>query len=433
MIRPMHPRPAFRPVALLLLAALVAGLLPACAARPDAADSALGPSAVRVAQFNIRDLRLDEIRDADSPRMREIIEIVQRLDADILLVNELEYDGSRTLAGRVTRPPRSGAELARRFAEDLGLDDAGPRPIRYDVFQAPSNTGIHSGLDLNRDGIVTTEPGSRAYGNDCLGFGEFPGHYAMALFVREGFTIDHDAARTFMTFRWIDLPSALLPPGDGEFVPEDRLWHTPAMLDILPLSSKSHWDVPVRTPAGDVIRILASHPTPPVFDGPEDRNGRRNHDEIRFWAEYIDGAAFIVDDRGRSGGMPRFASFVIAGDLNADPLRGDSRNNPVQRFILDHPLVDGRFTPLSTFAPPGEPAEATATWGKRVDYVQPSADLGVLRGGVYRDHREAPGHPAPPAPPTSPAPPTASANPPAEAFPSDHFPVWVEIIPAGEL
>ena len=30
-----------------------------------------------------------------------------------------------------------------------------------------------------------------------------------------------------------------------------------------------------------------SHPTPPAFDGPEDRNGRRNHDEIRFWSDYL--------------------------------------------------------------------------------------------------------------------------------------------------
>ena len=28
-------------------------------------------------------------------------------------------------------------------------------------------------------------------------------------------------------------------------------------------------------------------PTPPAFDGEEDRNGRRNHDEIRFWVDYV--------------------------------------------------------------------------------------------------------------------------------------------------
>ena len=35
------------------------------------------------------------------------------------------------------------------------------------------------------------------------------------------------------------------------------------------------------------VHVLASHPTPPSFDGGEDRNGRRNHDEIRFWADYV--------------------------------------------------------------------------------------------------------------------------------------------------
>jgi hypothetical protein len=35
------------------------------------------------------------------------------------------------------------------------------------------------------------------------------------------------------------------------------------------------------------VHFLVSHSTLPVFDGPEDRNGRRNFDEIRFWADYI--------------------------------------------------------------------------------------------------------------------------------------------------
>ena len=53
------------------------------------------------------------------------------------------------------------------------------------------------------------------------------------------------------------------------------------------------------------LHVLASHPTPPTFDGPEDRNGRRNHDEIRFWADYISPgqSGYIVDDEGRSGGI----------------------------------------------------------------------------------------------------------------------------------
>ena len=41
--------------------------------------------------------------------------------------------------------------------------------------------------------------------------------------------------------------------------------------------------------ARSIVHFLVSHPTPPTFDGAEDRNGTRNHDEIRFWADYIGG------------------------------------------------------------------------------------------------------------------------------------------------
>ena len=44
---------------------------------------------------------------------------------------------------------------------------------------------------------------------------------------------------------------------------------------------------PIDVGRGRDVHFLVSHPTPPVFDGPEDRNGRRNFDEIRFWADYI--------------------------------------------------------------------------------------------------------------------------------------------------
>ena len=65
-----------------------------------------------------------------------------------------------------------------------------------------------------------------------------------------------------------------------------RDWYSPEVLRSLRLSSKSHWDLPVRI-GRRTVHVLASHPTPPTFDGPEDRNGTRNHDEIRFWAEYV--------------------------------------------------------------------------------------------------------------------------------------------------
>lgn len=124
-----------------------------------------------------------------------------------------------------------------------------------------------SGLDLNGDGRLGT-------GDDAWGFGLFPGQYGMVVY--SALPIDRSAVRTFQHQLWSQMPDSLLP------------WdhYGREIGQRLRLSSKSHWDIPVRA-GRDTIHVLASHPTPPSFDGPEDRKGRRNHDEIRFWADCI--------------------------------------------------------------------------------------------------------------------------------------------------
>src|SRR3546814_6685433 len=99
---------------------------------------------------------------------------------------------------------------------------------------------------------------------------------------------------------------------------------------------------PIQTPLG-VVHFLVSHPTPPVFDGLENRNGLRNHDEIRFWAEYLSDAAidWLYDDNGGRGGPKQDAAFVLAGELNADPVDGEGYLNPV-RVLLEHTRIEGR-------------------------------------------------------------------------------------------
>ena len=63
-------------------------------------------------------------------------------------------------------------------------------------------------------------------------------------------------------------------------------WYSPAELAIFRSVVQEPLGCPIRI-EGETVHFLVSHPTPPVFDGPEDRNGTRNHDEIRFWADYI--------------------------------------------------------------------------------------------------------------------------------------------------
>jgi hypothetical protein len=215
------------------------------------------------------------------------------------------------------------------------------------------------------------------------------------------YPILYDRIRTFQLFLWKDMPGALLP--DDPDTPEPADWYSPEELEVFRLSSKSHWDVPIDV-NGRVVHALASHPTPPVFDGPEDRNGTRNHDEIRFWADYIHPANddYIYDDAGRFGGLPPGTRFVIMGDMNSDPFDGDSIPGSAQQ-LLDHPVVNTKSTPSSEGAVEqaalqgganldheGNPAFDTADFldvpgpgNLRVDYVLPRKSMRIVSSGVF--------------------------------------------------
>src|SRR5690606_10404453 len=162
---------------------------------------------------------------------------------------------------------------------------------------------------LNNDGAVRLP-------DYAIGFGNFPGQYAFALLSR--FPLDTANIRTFKNFKWKNMPGALLPRK-----PDGSSYYSNAALDVLNLSSKNHVDIPVTLPDGSKIHVLLAHPTPPVFDGAEDRNGLRNHDEIRLFADYLSNENYLVDDKGNPGGLPPGEKFVLMGDMNADPYDGD--------------------------------------------------------------------------------------------------------------
>ncbi len=329
---------------------------------------------------------VQDLSTRDDAQAATVAEIVQRERPDVLLLNEFDYV-----------PDHAAADLFR--TNYLEVSQHGARPIDYPyVYVAPSNTGVPSGHDLNNDGTV-------GGGDDAFGFGLFEGQYGMAVFSR--YPIVTDRVRTFQHFRWADMPGALLPDDPATPAPAD--WYSADELEDVRLSSKSHWDVPVRIGAnhrgqgGRTVHFLVSHPTPPTFDGAEDRNGTRNHDEIRFWADYVSGgrdARYVYDDEGRRGGLQRGASFVIAGDQNSDPVDGDSVPGAIQQ-LLEHPrITDPR--PASSGAKEasalqgganlvheGNPRYDTADFADtqpgnlRADYVLPSTDLEVVGAGVF--------------------------------------------------
>ncbi len=329
-------------------------------------------------RFNAGDLVAD-LSTPNDAQAQTIAEIVQRVRPDILLLNEFDFD--------------AGGVAAQLFQDNyLSVSQNGANPISYPYhFVAPSNTGIPSGFDLDNDGFVGGP-------NDSLGFGFFPGQFAMVVYSQ--YPIDTTQVRTFQSFLWKDMPGALLP--DDPSIPGPRDFYSPAELDVLPLSSTCHWDLPVVV-NGTTLHVLASNPTVPVFDGPEDRNGRRNQDEIRFWADYISPSAsgYIHDDDGLLGGLLAQDLFVVVGNMNADPDDGLSNPGAIQQ-LLNHPGIDSKLTPASdggaeqsvlqggaNDAHLGDPAFDTADFedmifgNLRVDYVLPRKRLKVLDAGVF--------------------------------------------------
>jgi hypothetical protein len=366
---------------------LIAALLLAPPVRADG---------LRVATWDIgltRDgpgLLLADLAGPDSG-LRAAVAVIRAVRPDVLLLNGFDHD----LHGRA-------------LAAFTALLREGPDGIDYpETFAAPVNAGAPSGRDLDGDGRLM-QP------EDAFGWGRFPGHGGMAILSR--LPIDAGAARTFRLLPWAALPGADLPErDDGTAFPD------PATRDALRLSSRAHWDVPVVLEDGTRLHLLASNPTPPLFDGPEGFNRRRNGDEIRFWSAYLGGEAF-PDDAGRTAGPPE-GPFILLGDLNLDPRDGEGQHDAMTALLAQPRLQDPRPRSAGAAASAregvngshdGDPALDTADWrddgpgNLRVDYVLPSADLRVSGAGVF--------WPPPGAPLAAEA---------GEA--SDHHLVWVEL------
>lgn len=337
---------------------------------------------LRFASYNVSMFRPQsgglalELENPVNIQVQKIAAIIQKIRPDVLALMEFDYDADG-----------KSLELFRKnFLEKNQLGDDTIQ-YRY-AYAVSSNTGVNSGQDLNNDGAVRLP-------DDAIGFGNFPGQYAFALLSR--FPLDTANIRTFKNFKWKNMPGALLPRK-----PDGSSYYSNAALDVLNLSSKNHVDIPVTLPDGSKIHVLLAHPTPPVFDGAEDRNGLRNHDEIRLFADYLSNENYLVDDKGNLGGLPSGEKFVLMGDMNADPYDGDSAQDAILQ-LLNHPRAHPEITfgakiPASeggkehnrSPGDTGDPSFDTSFFGLRIDYVLPSADVKIINSCVWWPTRSSP-------------------------------------------
>ncbi len=281
----------------------------------------------------------DLLRGEDA-HITSVQAVIAEAAPDILLLQGMDYD----LYGHALRV----------FAD--GLDERGQN-YPYQLALLP-NAGMATGLDIDGNGRLNEA-------RDAQGFGLFSGNGGMAILSRypilEDRVLDHSA------FLWRDLPG-----GEADLV------LTPEVAAIQRLASVAAWEVPIGTGGGS-LTLLVMHASPPVFDGPEDRNGRRNQDELRFFLERINGW-------GPQGASALRGPFALMGNFNADPVDGEARRD-VLAAVLTHPALQDPAPESAQAAALGD-ATDTVDWDDpvpgnlRVSYVLPSSELVVMDAGV---------------------------------------------------
>ena len=255
-------------------------------------------------------------------QLAKLVQGIADAAPDILLLTDIDYDHDLVALG-----------ILRDWVAERG-------PTYPHIFSVRPNTGMPTGLDIDQDGRLGRP-------RDAQGWGRFSGHGGMAILSRWPI----GDVQILNTVLWKDVPDTLMQPDDAGY-------------DIQRLSSDGHWIAPIQTPLGD-ISLLAFHATPPVFDGPEDRNGRRNHDEIALWGRVLN---------GQYGPAP--ARFVVLGNANLDPDKGEGIKTAIRTLLSRPDLQDPHA---------GQP---TVDWsgqglGKmRVSYALPSTTLTVVDAGT---------------------------------------------------
>jgi hypothetical protein len=327
---------------------------------------------VRFATFNVS-LTRDKAGDLakvmaskDNPQFKNLAEIIQRTQPDVLLITNFDYD----TAGR------AAYWFQKNYLEE---PQNGATPIHYPHhYIPPVNAGVASGYDLDHDGKAVTTPGTKQYANDAIGYGLFPGQGGMVLLTK--YPIHAQGIRTFERLKWKDMPNPMLPTDSA-----GKPWYSDEELSVLRLSSHNHCDVPIAI--GDkTVHLLISNPASPGSDGKDDRNAKRSHDEIRFWVDYLGdekSAKYIVDDTNQRGGIayhpasaatshdaPTPPLFVILGQppegaepLLAHPLvqRSASAGRPEVLVCKDAKVIGGDARNSPTTQPSTQPSTAPTT------------------------------------------------------------------------
>mgnify|MGYP000388363985 FL=1 len=341
-IHPSHPsmrqrrylrrfRAWMRALALLILLCLI---YPA----PAVSETLRLASYTAALERNAPGLLYRDILYGKSSQIRAALRLIATIKPDVLALQRFDWDAELRAARAFQSALKAqGWEMPHVLA---------PRP----------NTGVASGVDIDGNGQIGG-PG------DAQSYGTFAGQRALLLLSRLPF--DAQYSQDHSQILWADVPHTQSTDAP-EIARVQRLAY------VAMLQTAITWN---QRP----ISLLTFHASPPVFDGPQDRNGRRNADEIAY-------AAALLDH------LPR--PFVLLANTNLDPFDGEGHHE-VMRQLLAHPKLQdpkpasagGRASANPQHRGPAQ--LDTVDWpdprpgNLRVNYILPSRDFALHDGGVH--------------------------------------------------
>ncbi len=272
---------------------------------------------------------LRDLQAARDDQAEAALDIIAAAQADVILLGDVDWDfEGRGLEALVARLAEHGLDYAYSWA---------PKPV----------SGLASGLDLDGDGRLG---GPR----DSLGYGWFTGDSGVAVLSRHPI----GSATDLSDLLWSDRADV-----EG-LLPDDAK-------DVVPLATVGQWVVPLQVQGTEVSLITLAAGTP-VFDGPEDRNGRRNAAELALVSELV-----------AQADLP-----IVLGRANVDPVDGKGDQAALEAVLLHPALTDPRPRGSGGGGDGhlGDPALDTVNWqgpgALRVDYVLPARTMRVLDAGV---------------------------------------------------
>jgi hypothetical protein len=329
------------------------------------------PLAIRVGHFNIKEFSTAKLLDGSDQQASAAAEVIARHAADIVCINEIQYDMVNTPSQGMPGAPFAqpggfdgGAENATRLADRVrGFDAA----VDYtDRLITRGNSGFYwNGDDLGQSWYI------------LRGWGEFAGRFNTAVLSR--YPILRDQVRVITDVPWESLPENTIAQMERDLgfgVPPG-----------FPIFEKSLNIVPVDLGEHGILYLVLLHTVSPAFDP---INPYRNYDELRALRMFLDAELPGVEP------LPEGARFMVIGDLNADPDDGDGLPGAIQQ-VLEHPSVvawfpeghgtkgdNGQYnTYLSGCGnDDGVVVNPTQKFQMQLDYILPSQNIGEPSAGA---------------------------------------------------